>query len=73
MSFYEDEELKQCFHAFDKNGDGYISINELEEVMSRLGEKLSQQDLKDMMDDADANKDGLIDFKEFKKLMPKSL
>ncbi|KAI8140106.1 calmodulin-like protein [Fennellomyces sp. T-0311] len=73
LSFYEDDELKQCFHAFDKNGDGYISLNELEEVMSRLGEKLSQQELKDMMDDADTNKDGQIDFKEFKKLMPQSL
>ncbi|KAI9265004.1 putative calmodulin [Phascolomyces articulosus] len=70
---YEDNELKQCFHAFDKNGDGFISINELEEVMNKLGERLTQQELKDMMEDADTNRDGMIDFKEFKRLMPHGL
>ncbi|KAG2216647.1 hypothetical protein INT45_010787 [Circinella minor] len=73
FSSHEDDELKQCFHAFDKNGDGFISINELEEVMNKLGEKLTQQELKDMMDDADTNHDGMIDFKEFKRLIPNAL
>ncbi|KAI9493588.1 putative calmodulin [Zychaea mexicana] len=73
LSVHEDDELKQCFHAFDKNGDGFISLDELEEVMSKLGEQLSKQELKDMLEDADTNRDGLIDYKEFRKLMPKGL
>lgn len=70
VSFHEDDELLQCFQAFDKNNDGYISQKELEEVMSRLGENLTPQEIVDMMTEADTNKDGQIDFKEFKKLWP---
>ncbi|KAI9314589.1 calmodulin 2 [Dichotomocladium elegans] len=70
LSYHESDELNQVFNAFDKNGDGFISIEELKEVMSRLGENLNDHELKEMMQEADINKDGLIDFKEFKKLIP---
>ena len=32
-----DEEIKEAFEAFDKNGDGYISAAELRHVMTNLG------------------------------------
>lgn len=70
MSRHETDELKQLFAKFDKNGDSQISIDELKEVMAGLGEKLTDLELKDMMEDADENKDGFIDFNEFKALMP---
>lgn len=72
ISVHEEDELLECFRAFDKNNDGFISRQELEEVMSRLGENLSPQEISDMMNEADTNKDGQIDFKEFKKLIPPS-
>ncbi|KAI9322863.1 hypothetical protein BX666DRAFT_2060544 [Dichotomocladium elegans] len=70
---YQDEDavdLLECFQEFDKNRDGLISQAELEEVMINLGERLSPQDIKAMMIEADTNKDGFIDFEEFKNLMP---
>lgn len=70
MSRHEVDELQLCFEKFDKNGDGQISLEELREVMNGLGEKLTEQELKDMMQDADTNHDGYIDFQEFKALMP---
>ncbi|CEP10737.1 hypothetical protein [Parasitella parasitica] len=70
MSVHETDELKLCFAKFDKNGDGQISQEELKEVMSGLGENLTDAEIKDMMHDADANHDGFIDFEEFKTLMP---
>jgi len=36
----EEIELRESFKVFDKNGDGYISSNELRQVMTTLGEKL---------------------------------
>jgi Ca2+-binding EF-hand superfamily protein len=58
-----------CFRAFDTNHDGLISRTELEKVMCKLGEKLSKQDIQDMMAEADSNEDGYIDFEEFKHLL----
>ncbi|KAL1934104.1 hypothetical protein VTP01DRAFT_6286 [Rhizomucor pusillus] len=72
ISYHEEDDLRECFKAFDKNGDGFISEQELAEVMCRLGEKLSPEEIKDMMHEADVNKDGQIDFTEFKKLIPPS-
>lgn len=70
ISFHDEMELLQCFQAFDKNGDNRISQQELAEVMISLGERLSSHDLQAMMKEADINRDGYIDFEEFKQLLP---
>lgn len=70
LSSFGLDELRLCFDKFDKNGDGQISTEELKDVMTGLGEQLTDEEIKDMMSDADANNDGFIDFSEFKALMP---
>ena len=47
---------------FDHNGDGYISKLELHKTMNELGIELTREDLDAMMDEADVNKDGRIDY-----------
>ncbi len=37
--------------------------------MSSLGEKMSDNDIEEMLREADKNKDGLIDYDEFAKTM----
>ncbi|CAO3680624.1 unnamed protein product [Rhizopus stolonifer] len=70
MSRHELDEMRLCFEKFDKNKDGKISKQELKDVMIGLGEKLTEEEIEDMMKDADTNKDGHIDFEEFKQLIP---
>jgi len=48
--------------VFDHNSDGYISKLELHKTMNSLGIELSREDLDAMMDEADVNKDGRIDY-----------
>jgi len=64
-----EEEIRQAFKVFDKNGDGYITTTELRDVMTKLGEKLSETELAEMMKDADSNGDGKIDYAEFLGMM----
>jgi Ca2+-binding EF-hand superfamily protein len=48
--------------VFDRNSDGYISKLELHKTMIDLGIPLSREDLDVMMQEADINKDGRIDY-----------
>lgn len=63
-----EDEIRQAFKVFDKDGNGYITSDELGIVMTSLGERLSANELKQMMTEADTNGDGKIDYAEFVKV-----
>ena len=58
----KEQELKESFRVFDKNGDGFISAEELKLVMSRLGEELTDQELEEMISEADKDGDKQVNF-----------
>jgi len=45
----QEAELRDAFRLFDRDNSGYITINELKQVMLNMGEKLNQEELEDMM------------------------
>lgn len=59
-----EEELKNAFKVFDKDGSGTISAIELRAVLQHLGENLTDDDLDEMLKMADKNGDGNIDCKD---------
>ncbi|XP_033736498.1 calmodulin-like [Pecten maximus] len=54
------KELRDAFNHFDINGDQRISS---EELQKRLG--FTSEEAKDIISEADLDKDGFIDFEEF--------
>ena len=50
------------------DGNEKIEACELKSVMASLGETLTDEEVKEMMTEADIDKDGVIDFEEFKKM-----
>ncbi|KAJ7604652.1 calmodulin [Roridomyces roridus] len=64
-----EEEIKEAFKVFDKDGNGYISAAELRHVMTNLGEKLSDNEVDEMIREADVDGDGQINYEEFVKMM----
>jgi len=64
-----EEEIKEAFRVFDKDGNGFISAAELRHVMMNLGEKLSNEEIDDMIKEADIDGDGQINYAEFVKMM----
>ncbi|KAM5556195.1 calmodulin [Rosa sericea] len=64
-----DEQLKEAFRVFDKDQNGFISAAELRHVLTNLGEKLTDEELGEMVREADLDRDGQINYEEFVKVM----
>jgi Ca2+-binding EF-hand superfamily protein len=75
LAFYEqrdDSQLTVLFRLFDRDHNGTISAAELKTVMSDIsGEIVSDNEIKDMIEEADTNRDGLIQLGEFAEVMKK--
>ena len=54
---------------FDRDGNGFISAAELRHVMTNLGEKLTDEEVDEMIHEAGVNGDGLINYEEFVMMM----
>ncbi|KRX11001.1 hypothetical protein PPERSA_03059 [Pseudocohnilembus persalinus] len=67
------KEFKEHFRLFDKDNDGSISTKELGEVMKSLGQKPTELELQEMVNEIDQDGNGLIDEEEFCKLMAKKM
>ena len=56
------DEIRDAFRVFDSEGKGFFSAAELKHVMNNLGEKLTDEEVDQMIIDADRDGDGKIDF-----------
>ena len=64
-----EEELVDAFRVFDRDGNGLISAAELWHVMTNLGEKLTDEEVDEMIKEADLDGDGHINYEEFVWMM----
>ncbi len=64
-----EEELVEVFRIFDKNGDEKIDIHDLAVVFKDLGEKVTEDDLRDMITEHDHDNDRMLNFEEFVRMM----
>ena len=73
LSEQQIEEFKKAFQHFDMNGDGVISIDELSVAMRELGHYPTEIELQEMIQEADANRDNVLDFEEFVAMMLRTI
>jgi len=64
-----EEKMWNLFKYFDVNNTGYITVENLKEVTAREGRRLKKDEIELMISEIDRNKDGMIDFDDFKKMM----
>ncbi len=57
-----EEEIRETFRIFDKDGNGFVSPDEMRYVLGNIGEKLTDEEIDEMIAEADIDGDGLINY-----------
>ncbi|XP_004525487.1 calcium-binding protein E63-1 isoform X1 [Ceratitis capitata] len=63
------EDLIAAFRVFDRDGNGFITRDELQTAMEMIGEPLSEVQLTQLLAIADLDQDGRINYEEFTRLL----
>ncbi|XP_057329781.1 uncharacterized protein LOC130670394 [Microplitis mediator] len=66
------EEILRAFKLFDDDDTGKITFKNLKRVAKELGENLTDEELQEMIDEADRDGDGAISPDEFLRIMKKT-
>ncbi|UJR28108.1 hypothetical protein I4U23_009363 [Adineta vaga] len=66
------EEILKAFRLFDDDNTGKISFKNLKRVAKELGENLTDEELHEMIDEADRDGDGEINEQDFLRIMKKT-
>ncbi|KAL6656974.1 hypothetical protein ACP70R_004754 [Stipagrostis hirtigluma subsp. patula] len=63
------EELTKAFRIIDQDQNGKISDVDIQRIAKELGLNFTYQEIQEMVQEADRNADGEIDFDEFVRMM----
>ena len=66
------EEIMKAFKLFDDDDTGKISFRNLKRVAEELGENLTEEELREMIEEADRDGDGEVNQEEFLRIMKKT-
>merc|ERR1711881_209495 len=66
------EEINKAFKLFDDDNTGKVTFKNLKRVAKELGERLTDEELQEMIDEADRDGDGEVNNDEFQRIMKKT-
>ncbi|KAA0199584.1 Caltractin, partial [Fasciolopsis buskii] len=66
------EEILKAFKLFDDDETGKISFKNLKRVAKELGENITDEELQEMIEEADRDGDGEVNEQEFLRIMKKT-
>lgn len=67
------DELSSAFKLFDKDDDGKVSTRELGAIMRSLGHPLAENELQQIVNEADEDNNGTIELDEFLNMMARRM
>ncbi|XP_029470677.1 calmodulin-like isoform X1 [Rhinatrema bivittatum] len=64
-----EKEITEAFRVFDRDNNGFISAAELRHILTNLGEKMTEEEVNEMIQEADVDQNGQINYEEFVQMM----
>ena len=58
----KENEVVEAFRVFDREGNGFINAAEIRRVMTNLGDKLYDEEVDEMIREADLDGDGQVNY-----------
>lgn len=62
-----EEDILDSFSVFDGGKNGKVNVKELKDVMTKMGEPMSKNEIDGVLKDAEIDGDGNLDYKDFVK------
>merc|ERR1719334_2107354 len=66
------EEIRKAFRLFDDDETGFITLKNLRRVAKEIGENMTDEELQEMIEEADRDGDGQVSEEEFLRMMKKT-
>jgi calmodulin len=63
----DEQELREAFRVFDKNNQGVIDTGDLKVIFKALDPDMPDEEVDDIIDEVDEDKNGTVDFEGKKK------
>ena len=57
-----EDEVLAAFRVFDGDGTGFVSADELREVLTSLGEKLTEEEVGELFSEGEIDANGFINY-----------
>ncbi|KAL4238659.1 hypothetical protein ACF0H5_003366 [Mactra antiquata] len=64
-----EKDIMEAFKVFDPDNLGYILASDLRHIMTTKGDKMTDEEVDEMIEDADLDGDGHIEYEEFVKML----
>lgn len=64
-----EDAIRETFTAFDKDGDGFICVDDFITVMRQMNKSITREEATKVIEAADENGDGLISYDEFIQIL----
>ncbi|KAK9366539.1 hypothetical protein V1509DRAFT_629743 [Lipomyces kononenkoae] len=65
----EPEDYVRGFQVFDKDKTGFIGVGELRYILTSLGEKLSSDEVDELLKNVNVTKDGNVNYTDFVRMI----
>jgi calmodulin len=65
----DDSPLREQFQSLDRDVDGFITVDELATLLRADGDQVSDEEIAEILRNADEDNDGRLSFAEFRAAM----